>query len=537
MNARGTGRRPETVGSAPWRRYRLLVALGALAALSLLLPRGAAAHPLGNFTINHYSRLEFAGEAVRLTYVLDYAEIPTFQQMRQLDTDGDGVLSTAEANASLDATLPGLAGNLRLIVGGQAVRLAVADRAASFVPGQGGLPTLRLEAHFTGALPDGWQAAGAATYADDNYAERLGWREIVVQGADSVGLQGANVPDHDVTNELRAYPANMLTSPLNVASARFTLVPGGAGDIGARAANVPRPSASLNRPTDQVAALITARELTPRAVLVSLLLALVWGAAHALTPGHGKTVVAAYLIGSRGTARHAAFLGLTVTVTHTIGVFALGAVTLWLARFLLPETLYPWLNVISGGLIVVIAGVLVYQRLRGAGHVHDHAHGHEHPHHHHHDHPYEHEHTHDHHHAHTAASTPGVGTAVTHTHGGTAHTHLPPGASSGGVTWRSLLALGVSGGLIPCPSALVLLLGAIALGRIGFGLLLVVSFSLGLAVVLTAIGLLMVYARRFFDRFSFEARVPRLLPVAGALAMMLAGLGIVLEALRQARVL
>jgi ABC-type nickel/cobalt efflux system permease component RcnA len=107
----------------------------------------------------------------------------------------------------------------------------------------------------------------------------------------------------------------------------------------------------------------------------------------------------------------------------------------------------------------------------------------------------------------------------------------------GGITWRSLLALGVSGGLIPCPSALVLLLGAIALGRIGFGLLLVVSFSLGLAVVLTAIGLLMVYARRIFDRFSFEARVPRLLPVAGALAMMLAGLGIVLEALRQARVL
>ncbi|MGN6756319.1 MAG: nickel/cobalt transporter [Thermomicrobiales bacterium] len=526
MNARGIG----LTSSVRWRRYRLLVALGALAGLCLLLPRGAAAHPLGNFTINHYSRLEFAKETVQLTYVLDYAEIPTFQQMKQLDTDGDGALSTAEANAYLDANLPSLVANLHLIVAGQAVHLAVADRAASFVPGQGGLPTLRVEAHLTSALPAGWQSSGAATYADGNYAERLGWREIVVQGAAGVGIQRASVPDHDVTNELRTYPANMLTSPLNVTAAHFTLVPGAGGDIGSRAASVPRPAASLNRPTDRVAALITARELTPQVILVSLLLALVWGAAHALTPGHGKTVVAAYLIGSRGTARHAAFLGLTVTVTHTIGVFALGAVTLWLARFLLPETLYPWLNVTSGGLIVVIAGVLVYQRLRGAGHTHGHDHNHTHAHHHH-DHP------HDHHHEHPATSAPPAGTAITYTHSGTTHTHLPPGVDGGGITWRSLLALGVSGGLIPCPSALVLLLGAIALGRIGFGLLLVVSFSLGLAVVLTAIGLLMVYARRLFDRFSFEARVPRLLPVTGALAMMLAGLGIVLEALRQARVL
>ena len=507
---------------SPWG-YRLPVALGALLVACVLTPHGAAAHPLGNFTINHYSRLNLADETVRLTYVLDYAEIPTFQQMKQLDTDGDGQLAPAEANAFLDATLPGLVSNLRLIVGGQLVGLAVGDRTAAFMPGQGGLPTLRLTAHLTGALPAGWQASGAASYADGNFAERLGWREIVVQGGNGVAIRESSAPDHDLTDELRAYPEDLLNSPLNVASANFTLAPGAGGqggDLGARAASVPRPAASLNRPTDRVAALVAAKELTPQVVLVSLLLALFWGAAHALSPGHGKTVVAAYLIGSRGTARHAAFLGLTVTLTHTFGVFALGAVTLWLSRYLLPETLYPWLNVASGVLVVAIGAALAYQRWRGAGQAdgRDHAHDHE---------------------ALGAGDEPW--SAVAHSHGGRAHSHLPPGVRADGsqdrVTWRSLLALGVSGGLIPCPSALVLLLGAVALGRIGFGMVLVVAFSFGLALVLTAIGLLLVYARRFFERFSFETRMPRFLPVASALVMVIAGLGIVLGALRQAGVL
>ncbi len=269
-----------------------------------------------------------------------------------------------------------------------------------------------------------------------------------------------------------------------------------------------------------MAELIAAKELTPQVILVSLLLALFWGAAHALSPGHGKTVVAAYLVGSRGTARHAAFLGLTVTVTHTFGVFALGAVTLWLSRYLLPETLYPWLNVVSGVLVVAIGAALAYQRWRGTRQAdsQDHSHDHE-----------------------ALGTNDEPWSAVTHSHGGRAHSHLPPGMRADGrqdrVTWRSLLALGVSGGLIPCPSALVLLLGAVALGRIGFGMVLVVAFSFGLALVLTAIGLLLVYARRFFERFSFETRVPRLLPVASALVMVLAGCGIVYEALRQAGVL
>jgi nickel/cobalt exporter len=498
-----------------YRRYVILIGCAIVGAF-LLWPLTAAAHPLGNFTINHYSRLHFAGGAVQVKYVLDYAEIPTFQM--KPDTDGDGTLAPAEADAFLDATLPGLVSNLHLAIGGREEALKVLDRSAAFVPGQGGLPTLRLEATLEAALPSGWQGAGGS-YADGNLGERLGWREIVVQGGDGIAINNASVPATDVSNELRAYPENLLTSPLNVTSASFSLVPGSGGtDVGSRAASVPRPAASQGKPTDQVAALITAETLSPTVILVSILVALFWGAAHALSPGHGKTVVAAYLVGSRGTARHAVFLGLTVTLTHTIGVFALGGITLWLSRYLLPETLYPWLNVISGALVIVIALALAYQRLRGilqqkAASASDHSHD-----------SFE-------------LAAEGTGYDLVHSHGGVTHSHLPPGAAGTRVTWRGLLALGVSGGLIPCPSALVLLLGAVALGRVGFGIVLVIAFSFGLAILLTAIGLLMVYAQRLFARFSFEARVPRLLPVASALVMALAGVGIVLEALRQAGVI
>jgi len=248
--------------------------------------------------------------------------------------------------------------------------------------------------------------------------------------------------------------------------------------------------------------------LSAAVVALSMLAAFFWGAAHALTPGHGKAVVAAYLVGARGTARHAGILGLTVTLTHTAGVFVLGAVTLYLSRYILPEVLYPWLSVTSGLLVVLIGLVLLYRHLakmpndRKAGHTH-----------------VEHTHPHDGEHSHA------------HSHGGHTHSHLPADGSN--VTWRGLMALGVSGGLVPCPAALVLLLGAISLDRLGFGMVLVLAFSAGLAVVLTGIGLLMIYSRKLFERFSFEARVPRLLPVVSASIITLAGVGIALGALHQ----
>lgn len=502
-----------------WRTIGIIVAL-AFALLTTLAPAPVSAHPLGNFTINRFSRIEFSTNDVRVVYVLDFAEIPTFQQLELLDTDGDGTVSEPETQRYLDEIVPMLMDGLRLVVGDDVIPLSISDRSLEWSAGQGGLQVLRLDALFTGSLPDGWQDDGFGGYTDRNYQDRLGWREIVIQGGDGVAIESASVPDTDISNELRAYPEDSLSSPLDVSEATFTIAPGqgsavSRADTAGDAAVRVREETNGGRATDRVANLIT-REQTVPVFMISLILAFGWGAVHALSPGHGKTVVAAYLVGARGTARHAAFLGLTVTLTHTIGVFALGLVTLYLSRFILPEDLYPWLSVISGLLVVAIGVTMIWSRWRATS-SHDHTH----------DHDRDHDHSHSHHH--------GDGSLV-HSHGGRSHSHLPPGSDGGRVTWRNLLALGVSGGLIPCPSALVLLLGAISLDRLELGMILVISFSMGLAAVLTAIGLLLVYARRFFERQSFIPRVPRILPVASAFAVSIAGLAIVYESLNKAGV-
>ena len=532
-------------------RWGWLLACLVLAVFVALLPREAQAHPLGNFTINHYSHLEFVDDTAHLHYVLDFAEIPTFQQKGQLDPNEDGKLSDAEARAYLDARLPSLVENLHLKVGGEGIPLRVLDSSAAYRPGQGGLPILRVEASLLGELPKNWEENGAGRYIDTNFEDRLGWREIVVQGGQGVATKSSTVPSSGVSDELRKYPQDMLSSPLDVREARFTLVPG-EGTSGGPAGNPSTGDYSfgsngyIGRLYSRLNSLISFDSPSPMVILISLLAALSWGALHAFTPGHGKTVVAAYLIGDRGTARHAAFLGLTVTLTHTIGVFALGGVAIYLSHYILPEALFPWMGIVSGLLVVAIGLSLLRERSRGLfegekarntklehSHSHDaharshelvHAHSHAHA-----DSHADHEHSHPHHdhlHSHLHGGH-------AHSHGGREHSHLPPGADGSKVGLRSLVAIGVSGGLVPCPAALVLLLSAISLGRLGFGMVLVVVFSVGLAVVLTGIGLLMVYARRLFERYAFEARIPRFLPVVSAAAISCVGLVILLGAIGQ----
>jgi nickel/cobalt exporter len=504
-------------------RWGWLLACLAFAVFASLIPREAQAHPLGNFTINHYSSLQFTEENARITYVLDFAEIPTLQQKVRLDADGDGKLSDDEANAYLEAEMPSLVEDLWLRAGDEILPLQVRDRSAKYRPGQGGLPTLRVEAHLLADLPKDWR--GEAHYADRTYENRLGWREIVVRDGPVVAIKNSTAPANSVSNELRSYPRDMLSSPPDVREATFTLVPGdGSVENETAGRTAERVGTSFGGVTERVAALVSVERLSATVIAISMLAAFFWGAAHALTPGHGKAVVAAYLIGARGTARHAGILGMTVTLTHTAGVFILGAVTLYLSRYILPEVLYPWLSVASGVLVVLIGLTLLYRHLDSmshdskAGHTHaEHTHPHDGEHSHaHHTHSHHSEHSHVHH---------------THSHGGHTHSHLPADGSQ--VTWRGLIALGVSGGLVPCPAALVLLLGAISLDRLGFGMVLVVAFSIGLAIVLTTIGLIMIYARRLFERFTFEARVPRLLPVVSASIITLAGVGIALGALVQ----
>ncbi|HEY9283170.1 MAG TPA: sulfite exporter TauE/SafE family protein [Pyrinomonadaceae bacterium] len=495
------------------------------ASLVVCFAAAAAAHPLGNFTVNRFARIEAGGERVRLRYVVDMAEIPAFQALQAADADGDGKQSTSELEAYLTRAAAQYLGGIRVTVDGAPLPLREVSKKITTPAGNGGLPTLRVELDYEGALPAG--AAGAARrlrFEDVNNRERTGWHEIVVAPAAGVNVYDSTAFGNAVTDELRAYPEDLLSAPLDERAAELSfttgVVPEGAKPLLARDG---RPAARPSR--DRLAELIAVPEVTPGVALLALLMAVGLGALHALSPGHGKTVVGAYLVGSRGTPKHAAFLGLTVTITHTLGVFALGLVTLFAAQYVVPERLFPVLSLVSGGIVLFIGLSLFARRLRAAlspvahahhGHSHSHDHGDGHGHDHHHD------------------GDP----TVPHSHdGGSVHTHLPPGADGAPVTWRSLLALGISGGLLPCPSALVVLLSAISLHRVGFGLLLVVAFSVGLAAALTGVGLAFLYAGRLFKRPAARltsGRLVRVLPALSALVIVCVGAAICYEALGQA---
>lgn len=467
----------------------LIVLIGIIV---IMPPIPAQAHPLGNFTINQYSRLEPGGTLLRLRYVVDMAEVPAYQTIQVIDTNADRQVSEAEQTAYLDREAPALLSGIQLTLNGVATSLDVISQTISFPPGQGNLPTLRMVLDLAAPLP---AAPVQVDYRVTNFERNLGWREILVRPAAGVRMQELDLPTTDVSDELRAYPPELLATPLDIRSLTLTLT-----DLGSQPGMVPAAPQPESAPAaeDAVTRLIALPELSPMAMLLALLLAAGFGAGHALTPGHGKTLVAAYMVGTRGTWRHALVLGLATTIAHTAGVFLLGFVTLFLAAYILPEQIYPWLELSSGLLVVGIGLALLLARIhalrRPSQAVHDHHH-HDHTHDHHHDHAHEH---HD------------------HDHGFGAHRHELPGDDGRPVTWRSLIALGISGGLIPCPSALVILLSAIALNRVAFGLALILAFSVGMAAVLTGIGLLLVSARRLFERMPTEHRLLQVLPVLSA---------------------
>jgi ABC-type nickel/cobalt efflux system permease component RcnA len=441
---------------------RLVVVIGLAAAL--LAPVAAQAHPLGNFTINRFSRIEVSGPRLYVFYVLDMAEIPTFQAGR-IDPD---------------AYARRIAANVHLTLAGRPVALEPLRHALAHPPGAGGLRTTRLELVLRGPRLDG---ATSFSYRDANYADRIGWKEVLV---------GASTPSR--SHELRAYPKDMLQSPLDVTAASGRLAPASGPDVAPTVSTGEALEAPDRVADSGFANLVGRSHLSLLVILASLGAALFWGAAHALSPGHGKTIVTAYLVGQRGTPWHAALLGLIVTVTHTIGVFGLGIVTLLLSQFIVPDHLYPWLNLVSGLLVVGIGGSVLLARVR-----HRLAHARGHDHHHHHDHGHGHDH---------------------------GHSHAPNGPGM-----RGLFAVGVSGGLLPCPSALVVLLAAISLHRVAFGLALIVAFSLGLALSITGVGLIAVLAKRAFGRLSFEGRLVSLLPAVSALVIVVAGQAMTARAL------
>jgi nickel/cobalt transporter (NicO) family protein len=479
------------------RRLRGLVAFP-LALIAIALLAGAAsAHPLGNFTVNHLSQVRISEGSVQVHYILDQAEIPTFQEIQRFDLDGDGAISGAERAPVLVGKLAEIAPGLELRVDGRPVPLG-APRSSSlaYPPGQGGLALTRVEASFTALIPPGPHRVGLH---DGTYGGRVGWKAIEILPGQGTDVR-SSVPASDPTQGLRAYPVQLLQSPPDQRDASFA-VSEGSGHVSAPEGEDVGP-VTTDRAQDGFAGALTSGNDHGLLILLLLGSAFIWGALHALSPGHGKTMVAGYLAGSRGRPKDAALLGLTVTITHTSAVFALGLITLAASAYVLPEDLYPWLGVASGGMVIAIGLWAIWTRLRRWRAMRA-------------------EHDHGHHHM--------------HAHRGHTHSHASPDAP---ITTRSLIALGVSGGIVPCPSALVVLVAAISQHRLGLGLALIVAFSVGLAATLTAVGLAVLHGGRLIKRLRpeqrlFGGRIAGVLPALSATLIVVAGTLIALRAIPQ----
>ena len=472
-------------------RRRSLLAAALAGALLATGPAVVLAHPLGNFTINHYAGLTVTPDTVEVDVVIDMAEIPTFQERLRIDRDEDGHVSDAEAAAAAPAACRGLAAELSLTIDDRGAGLVSRGAAILFPSGLGGLLTMRIECSFEAAYARGPGDARPATieFEDRSYAERIGWREIVAVGR-AMRIDAGDIPATSLSARLTAYPDERLDRPLDVRSATIvaTPVPAAAGGGGLARASGPGGSGPDEAApvtaavpgglgASDLPAIFRSADPSPLVLLVSLVTALALGAIHAVTPGHGKSLMAAYLVGARGRPVHAVGLGLAVSVAHTLGILVLAALVVAGHGLLPAETVTRVAPLVAAvGILAVGAWMLFVElrRRRADGHEDDHK-------------------------------------TVVNSHGGRPHTHLPAAQSPLG--WRSLGALGLASGLIPSTSALFILLVSIDVGRPAFGLVLVAAFGLGMAVVMSAVGLAVLFAR---DRV---AGLPRRLAFGKAAAL------------------
>jgi nickel/cobalt exporter len=512
-----------------------------------LYPAASFAHPMGNFSISHYAGITIEGDSIDVLYLIDMAEIPTFQEMQ--DGGLSGHTDDPKLQSYLTAKSHEFVSGLNVSIDSYKVSLQPISQSVIFPPGAGGLLTMRFGFLYRGKAACRLHRC-RLSYQDVNFPGRAGWKEVVVKAGRDVVLMNSTAPDHDRSDQLTNYPTDLVNSPPQIVEASITLAPaalapGSTSSTATRARVQPalrslkqyestRGAAQKSKVPQTPMVFATTgidikpnRQQTPRSAFteliasqrvgigIALLAALIaagLGALHALEPGHGKTIVAAYLVGSKGTAWHALLLGLIVTVTHTAGVYLLGAVTLYAQKYILPEKLYPFLGVLSGILIAGMGFYLFLQRYVGdeAGHSHE-AGGH----------------------THTSLFRLPSGRAASEAPGSI--TNSAPAGSTRSAPVRQLLILGITGGIVPCPAALVVLLSAVALHRVVFGLFLILSFSSGLALVLIAMGMVAVYAGRLMSRVGTDGPlIQRWLPLVSALMITILGSAITVRGLMAA---
>jgi len=481
---------------------RQSVALGVRSLLAglvfLLAAVPAAAHPLGNFTINHLTKLALSNDRIAVRYVLDMAEIPTFSALRA--NGSNGALGETQLSAWGRTQAATLLPALQVTMDDKAVPLVLDAVKTRTRPGAGGLPTLYmvLDAHAPlGALA----SVTAIAFRDMTFPGRLGWHDVTV------------APRAEPTRELTAYPSALLGSPRSTTAVTIALRNGAVASVHAdEAASADGAAASVPSAvrSNQLSDMLARGTSDPGFVALTFLVAILLGALHALEPGHGKTLLAVSLVGARATVKQAAILASALTIAHTIGVLALGVAINIFKGYFVPETIYPWITLVSGIVIAVIGARAVQRQIEARqplahGHAHEHAatHPHEHPHVHQ---PNDSVHSHAAHghatHQHGAGSHPHA-----HAHDDLEHarSHAIPGNAPltfGGTVWAAM-----SGGVAPCPAALVVLLAALALNQVAYGVFVIVAFSIGLAVTLTGLGIAVVrgatwlQGRPQFERF------------------------------------
>ncbi|MFB6626308.1 nickel/cobalt transporter [Streptomyces sp. NPDC056374] len=547
------------------RRTLATLTATTLAAIAVATSAPAAsAHPLGNFTVNYHTGLTLHPDRIDARIIVDRAEIAALQERNLVDTDHDGTISDVETHAYAVTSCATLRRQLHLSTDGKNVQWKAVSATLEQQAGEAGLTTSRLSCELT--THAGLSNPAEITVTTHYDTRRIGWREITATAPD-LKIAQSDVPSASATRELRTYPQDPLATPLDQRQANLRTEPGQGTGAEPSANDIPGMgliTSLIGKVTHTFDSLVGAREITVPIGLLALLLAVVLGASHAAMPGHGKTIMAAYLAGRRGTHRDAVTVGATVTLTHTAGVLVLG-LALPAATHLAGESVLVWLGAASGFLVTGIGIWLLTGALRGKSLHNHHHHGH-HGHSHSHDDP-EHEHPHHHNghthdavhsqdHSHDHAGEPQLdrrrlipsrrigqrttgGVAIL-AHAPHVHTAASPARQD---TRRpgtaGLIGMGVAGGLVPSPSALIVLLGAVALGRTAFGILLVIAYGLGMAATLTLAGLLLVRVREHIETHHRtqalrENRLVRRIagtgPVMTSLLVIAVGLGLTLRA-------